>query len=154
MRAAPPHPHASPMSALRSVVLDTNVVVAAGFRPRSASGRVLAALRAGRLRLVWDDATRAETERIVGRIPPLAGRDAMPPWTAADRWTGATDPAAFAHVPDPDDRRFAALAAAAGATLVTMDAHLLVGRAAGPPRIVTPGELARELDALVAAGPP
>lgn len=127
------------------IVLDTNVVVAAGFRPRSASGRVLAALRAGRLRLAWDDATRTETERIVGRIPPLAGRGALPPYAPADRWPGATDPAAFAHVPDPDDRRFAALAAAAEATLVTMDAHLLAGRGARPPRIVTPGELAAEL---------
>lgn len=129
------------------VVLDTNVVVAAGFRPRSASGRVLAAVRAGRLRLAWDDATRAETERIVGRIPPLRGRDALPAWADADRWPGPTDAAAFTHVPDPDDRAFAALAAAAGATLVTMDAHLLAGRGSGAPRIVAPGELAMELDA-------
>ena len=132
------------------VVLDTNVVVAAGFRPRSASGRVLAALRAGRLRLAWDEGTRAETERIVERIPPLRGRGAAPPYAPADRWAGTTDPAAFAHVPDPDDRRFAALAAAAGATLVTMDAHLLAGRGTGPPRIVTPTELAAELDAAAA----
>lgn len=134
------------------VVLDTNVVVAAGFRPRSASGRVLAAVRAGRLGLAWNDPTRAETERIVRRIPPLRGRDVLPDYAADGRWTGATDPRAFAHVPDPADREFAALAAAAGATLVTMDAHLLAGRDAGPPRIVTPGELAAELEAERGSG--
>jgi ATP-binding cassette subfamily B protein/subfamily B ATP-binding cassette protein MsbA len=43
------------------VVLDTNVFVAAGFNPGSHSALV-AAVRDGRLRLVWDDATHTEIE--------------------------------------------------------------------------------------------
>jgi hypothetical protein len=37
-----------------AVVLDTNVLVAAGFNPRSASAKQ------GQVRMVWNDATRRE----------------------------------------------------------------------------------------------
>lgn len=53
------------------LVLDTNVLVAAGFNPRSASARIVDAVKQGRLRMVWNDATRREIERIVQQIPPL-----------------------------------------------------------------------------------
>jgi predicted nucleic acid-binding protein len=57
-------------------------------------------------------------------------------WTGADskafrpewKYTGATGPDAFGEVEDPDDRKFAALAAASGAVLVTNDRHLLAHR--------------------------
>ena len=111
-----------------AVVIDTNVFVAAGFRPRSASARVLAAVRTGALRLVWDDATRGETERVVRRIPRLDWPAVAGLFAAEARWSDATRPTDFLDVPDPDDRKFAALAAAAGAVLVTMDDHLLAAR--------------------------
>ena len=123
-----------------AVVLDTNVIVAAGFQPGGASARLLDAIRAGALRLVWDDATRRETERIVRRIPPLAGMRIEDLYRPEDRYDGVTDPAAFAFVPDPDDRKFLALAAASGAALVTLDEHLLGVRAETSVRIVTPRE--------------
>ena len=129
-----------------AVVLDTNVLVAAGFRRGSASARVLDAVRRGALRLVWDGATRRETERIVRKIPPLSWDAVAPLFRPADEWTGPTDPRAFALVPDPDDRKFAALAAAAGATLVTMDDHLLADRDRLAATVLTPGELLRRLD--------
>ncbi|QDU23563.1 PIN domain-containing protein [Urbifossiella limnaea] len=58
-----------------SVVVDTNLFVAAGFNPGSDAARVLSAVRAGTLRLVWDEATRREPEHVVGKIPPLSGTD-------------------------------------------------------------------------------
>ena len=128
-----------------AVVIDTNVFVAAGFRPRSASARLLAAVRAGALRLVWDDATRGETERVIRRIPRLDWADVAGLFADECRWPAATRPTDFLHVPDPDDRKFAALAAAAGATLVTMDEHLLAARGRGDLRIATPSEVAAEL---------
>jgi predicted nucleic acid-binding protein len=124
-----------------SVVIDTNVFVAAGFRPRSASARVLAAVRAGALRLVWDDATRGETERVVRRIPRLDWPAVADLFAAESRWPGPTRPTDFLDVPDPDDRKFAALAATAGATLVTMDEHLLAARGRGDVRIAMPSEV-------------
>ena len=53
------------------LVLNTNVFVAAGFEPKSASARLLEALRQGRCRMIWHRTTRRETERGVRRVPPL-----------------------------------------------------------------------------------
>jgi predicted nucleic acid-binding protein len=108
-----------------AVVLDTNIIVAAGFSPRSASARLVDAVARGRLRMPWSDATRREIERVVRRIPPLRGRDPAPLFRPEARVDALMDAERFALVPDPDDRPFAALAAASGATLVSNDEHLL-----------------------------
>ncbi|MBX6366310.1 MAG: PIN domain-containing protein [Gemmatimonadetes bacterium] len=129
-----------------AVVLDTNVLVAAGFRPASGSGRLLHEIRTGAVRLVWNDATRRETEHIIRKIPPLSWRAVADLFRAEDRFVGRTDPGAFAVIADPDDREFAALAAAAAATLVTMDEHVLGVRAEVPARVRTPTEVLAELD--------
>lgn len=122
------------------VVLDTNVFVAAGFNPASASARLLAAVRHGQLRMVWNEVTRREIEYIVRKIPRLDWAQFTDLFRTADAFAGPTDPAHFAYISDPDDRKFIALAAAAGATLVTNDAHLLQERAHAPTPILTPGE--------------
>ena len=56
------------------VVLDTNVLVAAGFKPRSASATIVDAVKQGQVRMVWNDATRREIEHIIGKIPPVRAR--------------------------------------------------------------------------------
>ena len=121
-----------------AVVLDTNVFVAAGFKPRSASARIVDAVKRGRLRLVWDDATRREIEHILQQIPPLRGQDVSQLFRPADRFTAPTHPEHFAFVADPDDRKFAALAHAAGAVLITNDEHLLRHRERMGVAVVTP----------------
>ena len=61
------------------IVADTNLFVAAAFNPASDAARVLAAVRAGTLRLVWDDPARRK----------------LGPSSAASRpWPGPTRPAA------------------------------------------------------------
>ena len=126
-----------------SVVLDTNIFVAAGFRPDSDSARVLQLVRNGAVRLRWNETTCRETEHIVRKIPPLSWDHVRDVFRAEDRYHGTTDPSSFAHVPDPDDRKFAALAAAVGAVLISMDEHLLAGRADSPVQILTPGEFVK-----------
>ena len=126
-------------------VLDTNVLVAAGFRPRSASGRLADAVRGGRLVAVWSAATRAEAEAVVGRIPPLCGVDLALLFPDAGRHDGPLDPAAYARVPDAADRAFAALAVAAGVPLVTADGPLVEGARAHGLRVLSPSEAARLL---------
>ncbi|MHB1294701.1 MAG: PIN domain-containing protein [Anaerolineae bacterium] len=126
------------------LVLDTNIFVAAGFNPGSHAARIVTRLRTGEWLLVWDGATRRETETIVGRIPLLAGADLTELFRPEGEWTGATDPAACAEVEDADDRKFAALAAAAQAVLVTNDEHLLAHRGRSDVTIRRPGELLRE----------
>lgn len=129
------------------VVVDTSVFVAAGFKPRSDSGRLVEALRAGRLQLVWDDATRAETEHVLRKIPPMDWADVADLFVEGGRFGGPTAPGDFAVVPDEEDRKFAALAAAAGVPLATLDRPLLAaGRESdtgvgSPFEAVRPGEL-------------
>ena len=65
------------------------------------------------------------------------------PWLATSQEQARqvlTDPDAFDFIPDRADRKFAALAAATGAVLVTSDRHLLDGRPHSGVVILTPGE--------------
>lgn len=131
----------SASAASKAVVIDTNSFVAAGFNPDSSSARILSAVRAGRLRLVWDDATRREIEHIVHKIPPLSFESFVDLFRAEDRYEGDTHPERYGHVPDEDDRKFLALAEATGATLITQDDHLLAGRERASVPVLRPGEL-------------
>jgi uncharacterized protein len=119
------------------VVLDTNVFVAAGFNPRSASAEILEAVEQKRLRMVWNDATRKEIERILQQIPPLSRTDVSRLFRVEDRFRGETHPERFGQVPDREDRKFAALAHAAGAVLISSDEHLLGSHGPASP-VLTP----------------
>jgi predicted nucleic acid-binding protein len=130
---------------MEGVVIDTNVFVAAGFNPRSASARILEGVREGRFRLIWNQPTRRETEMILRRIPRLDWQKVADLFRPEDEFTGPADPAAFAVIADPDDRKFAALSAAANAPLVTSDKLVLEQRGSTGIEIVTPRDfLARE----------
>jgi predicted nucleic acid-binding protein len=123
-----------------AVVLDTNVLVAAGFNPRSASAKIVDAVKRGELHMVWNDATRREIEHIVRKIPPLRARAVAPLFRPEDRVTIPTHPERFAEIPDPDDRKFAALADATGAVLISNDEHLLSHRDRMSLTVLTPSE--------------
>jgi uncharacterized protein len=126
-----------------AVVLDTNVLVAAGFNPRSASARIVDAVKRGELRMVWNDVTRREIEHIVRKIPPLRARALDPLFRPEDHVTVPTHPERFAEIPDPDDRKFAALAEATGAVLISNDEHLLGHRDRMNLTVLTPSEFWR-----------
>jgi predicted nucleic acid-binding protein len=121
-----------------AVVLDTNVFVAAGFNPESASAKIVDAVRQGQVRMVWNDATRREIERIMQQIPPLRAQAVSDLFTPGNRYTAPTHPERFAYIADPDDRKFAALAHAAGATLISSDDHLLRHRDRMDLTVLTP----------------
>ena len=149
LRSKRPAVHTAVMDAgPGEVVLDTNVFVAAGFNPASHSARLVEAVRAGRLRMVWNDATREEIEHVMRQIPRLAWTRIADLFRSEDRFEGSTHPDEFGFVPDPSDRKFAALADAAQAPLVTSDAGLLNagGQMAVP--VLKPSELARRCGAL------
>ena len=126
-----------------TAVFDTNVFVAAGFNPRSASAALIEAVRQGGIALVWTAATRRETRAVLTRIPRLSWDEVAglfrpdteyPPEAAQD--------ASF--VADPADRKFAALAQAAGAVLVSADDHLLAHR--DKLAVRRPAEFLREVE--------
>lgn len=113
------------MTKFSLVVLDTNVFVAAGFNPGSASAQIVDTLKNTRVLMIWNAQTRQETAQVVQKIPPLAWTDFEELFRAEGCFKGPTAPEAFDYVPDPDDRKFAALAGASNAPLVTLDDHLL-----------------------------
>jgi predicted nucleic acid-binding protein len=123
---------------MEGVVIDTNVFVAALFNPRSASARILEGIREARFRLIWNQPTRSETEMILRQIPRLDWQTVADLFRPEGEFTGPVDPAAFTVVPDPDDRKFAALSAAANASLVTSDKLVLAQRGKIGIEILTP----------------
>src|SRR5215469_7737885 len=130
---------------MKGVVVDTNVFVAAGFNPNSASAHLLDGIRERRFRLIWNRPTRGETEMILRRIPRLDWRIAAELFRLEGEFGGPVDPGAFTAIADPDDRKFAALAAAANAPLVTNDKLVLAQRGRIGVEIATPREfLARQ----------
>ena len=110
---------------MRRIVIDTNVFVAAGFNPRSSAARILAAVREGRFQLIWNEPTRRETELILRQIPHLDWERVADLFQPKTEFPGPVDPESFVFVPDPEDRKFAALSVAAQTPLVTNDKHLL-----------------------------
>lgn len=126
------------------MVLDTNVFVAAAFDAATSSGRIIEAVRAGRLRLVWTETTRNENERVLRKIPPIDWEPFEELFVSTCRIDGELDLEGVSHIPDPADRKFAALANATGAALVSNDDHLLAERARGKTPILTPREFWEE----------
>jgi len=111
-----------------SLVIDSNVFVAAGFNPQSTSARIIDGARRGVWRVVWDRDTRAETRAVLSQIPGVRWSEVVAIFREPDEYTGDTHPERYNIVSDPDDRKFVALADAAGAILVTNDDHLLAVR--------------------------
>jgi len=125
------------------VVIDTNVFVGAAFKPESGAGLVVQAVREGRVRMPWSDATRGEIEAVVTKIPPISWSAIRDLFRAEDRVQGSPDESELDWVGDPNDRKFAALARAAGAILVSNDDHLLARREEASITVLTSGEYVR-----------
>lgn len=130
---------------MQRVVLDTNVFVAAGFNERSASARLVEAVSNGELDLIWDEETRREIEHVVRKIPRLKNSVLDGLFRDEHRFDGETHPEAYGQVPDPADRKFAALGAAADAILITQDDHLLGERDSLDVEVLRPSEAAEQL---------
>lgn len=112
-------------ASITTVVLDTNIFIAAAFNPDSHSARIIEAVGQGQLRMLWNEQTRRETEHLLRKIPRLSWEKFCDLFQEKDRYQGEIDPEQFSFVADWEDRKFAALAEAAGAILVTQDQDLL-----------------------------
>jgi len=123
---------------MRRIVIDTNVFVAAGFNPRSAAARILAAIREGRFQLIWNEPTRRETELILRQIPHLDWERVADLFRPEMEFLGPVDPESFVFVPDPEDWKFEALSVAAQTPLVTNDNHLLTHKHSIGVEVLTP----------------
>jgi len=129
-----------PMATLPAVVIDTNVFVAALFRTDSHAARLVAHVRQGAYRMVWNEETKRETHAIVAKIPPIEWASVECLFDEGCQFAGLTSPGSFLAVPDPDDRKFAALAHASGAILISQDSDLLDHPERLPILVLTPKE--------------
>ena len=102
--------------------------------------------------MVWNEDTRRETRHILEKIPPLSWPSVAPLFRDDNRFDGPTNPEKFSHIPDADDRKFAALAEAAGAIIVTNDEHLLQGRDRANIEILTPDEFSSRIRGKLGGG--
>ena len=129
------------MGGATRVVLDTNVLVAAAYNPASASRRIVEVCLCGELTAVLSPALRREYEFILARAARgqpyrdrlrllLDGAEVVEP-SATPRVVAA----------DPDDDKLVAAALAAGAALVSNDAHLLAVAGHERLRVVRPADL-------------
>jgi hypothetical protein len=75
--------------------------------------------------LIWNQSTRREIEMILRRIPRLNWEEVANLFQRAGEFTGPVDPGTFVLVRDRNDRKFAALSAAAKRPLITNDNYLL-----------------------------
>ncbi len=133
---------------IAAVILDTNVFVAAGFNGRSASARILKRVRSGEARIVWTRQTRREIQFVLEKIPRLSWDRVASLFCEANRYNGPLTQHDFDYIADPDDRKFAALAAAARVPLITNDSHLLDHReqCRDQVEILTPAEYVQRDD--------
>lgn len=126
------------------IVLDTNVFVAAGFNPRSYAAAILHGVEDGDYTFVWNGPTLAETRKILEKIPPLSWGRFEHLFQPENEFTGEVHPERFGQIPDYDDRKFAALADAAEAVLVSNDDHLLSVSGQLDITVLTTGEFLAE----------
>jgi predicted nucleic acid-binding protein len=124
----------------RKVILDTNILVAAGFKRGSAAALIIDAIRRDDWRMVWNNATRREYEAVLRRIPPLDWEEFSVLFDPEGEFKGFTAPDLFGRIEDPEDRKFAALAAATGAIVISSDSHLLSCRDELPITVLTARE--------------
>jgi predicted nucleic acid-binding protein len=108
-----------------TVILDTNILVASGFNPKSHSAQIVEQVRCRQLRLVWTEQTRYEAELIIGKIPPLSWERISILFCLENCYSGALFPEHFQHIPDKADIKFVALSDATSVPLITMDKGLL-----------------------------
>ena len=129
------------MGAVTRVVLDTNILVAAAYNPGSASRRIVEACLHGELTAVVSPTLRREYEFILAR----AARSRPYLERIHQLLDGAevVEPARTPRVvpDDPGDDKRVAVALAAGAALVTNDAHRLALAGRGGLEVVRPADV-------------
>jgi predicted nucleic acid-binding protein len=107
------------------VILDTNVLVASGFNPKSHSAQIVEQVRCGLLRMTWAEQTWDEAKLIISKIPPLSWNAIAELFRPEDCYCGPLFPERFQQIPDKADIKFAALSDATDTPLITMDKGIL-----------------------------
>lgn len=131
-----------------SVILDTNIFIAAYWSPRSASARIIRACVEGAIQAQYTLPIKREAMRMLrqARASEAYVRSLEDFWTAAEEVEPVSSEST--RTEDPDDQKF--LEAVLGGDtdyLVTNDVHLLRVRFIGRTEILRPPSLLRVLEA-------
>lgn len=127
------------------IVLDTNIFIAAAFNRSSHSASIIKAVKQGQLRMLWNEKTHRETKQLLQKIPQLSWDKFSDLFQEEDCYRGEVNHERFSFVADPEDRKFAALSEAVGATLVTQDQDLLSVRRLICVPVLRPRELIEQI---------
>jgi putative PIN family toxin of toxin-antitoxin system len=135
---------------VRLVVLDTNVVVSAGIHPRGAPGAiVMDGVLEGRVQVVTSPHVRREYVEVMSRAKFLRHRF-PPPWLEflLDESLELLEPGPWPLAcPDLGDAPFLALAATAGAWLVTGNLKHFPASSRGAVKVLSPADYLAHLRA-------
>ncbi len=129
-----------------TIILDTNVFVAAYWKPNGASSRLISACIQGNLKAHSTDALERETRFILGRIK--AKPDFMSRVDSYFSLATKVEPSEVKNISteDPDDQKFLEAAKGAGTDfIVSSDDHLLRVGFVGRTQVLTPHEAAQVL---------
>ena len=122
-----------------TLILDTNVFVAAYWAPSSASARLIQACIEGLAQAQYSPEVKREVDRVLStiRVRDSYLRSLEPFWEKAIEVRGA--PVEPVRTDDPEDQKFLEAAAGGGTDLlVTNDDHLLRVGYVGRTEILTP----------------
>ncbi|MDG5813951.1 putative toxin-antitoxin system toxin component, PIN family [Chitinispirillales bacterium ANBcel5] len=128
------------MNTNASVVVDTNVFVAAAFNANSASARIVRAIGDNTVNMVWNDRTRDEIVFTISRIPLLSSKSVERLFRRDKKFEKKLNEEDYVSIEDPADRKFAALAFESNSTLISSDMHLLGKRRALKVTVLSPQE--------------
>jgi predicted nucleic acid-binding protein len=92
----------------------------------------------GTIDLVWNEATRRETQRMISKIPRLSWGRFSPLFKEQNEHKRDVAVDAYQFVEDPDDRKFAALGNETNSIIITNDQHLLSQRERLQAPVMTP----------------
>jgi putative PIN family toxin of toxin-antitoxin system len=133
---------------MRTIVLDTNVIISARLNPEGAPAKVvMSGVLARRIRAVTCARVTTEYFEVVHR-PKFARFKFPPPWLGQliDESMKLSDPRPWPYsLPDPTDEPFLALAHAAGAWLVTGNLKHFPESARGGVMVIAPAEYLAKL---------
>ncbi len=128
------------------VVIDTNMIIASRFSPRSSSGKIIGMCIEGRLEAVYSPAIKDENLFILEKVrPDRAFVDTIIRFYS--RATMVRPKERVRLCEDPDDDKYFELALAAKADfIISNDRHLLDHDMWKGIRVVRPGEFTRILE--------
>ncbi len=125
---------------LEKVVLDTNIFVSASFNKKSNSHKIFELIKNNKVQFIWNPDTKDETKYILKKIPVIKWDRFKDIFKPEYEFTKKVTDKKFTEIQDHSDRKFANLAYASTAVLITSDQHFLNVRSQLPVKVLTSSE--------------